>query len=259
MPTLLTTKILTVLALPLGVALLLGGVSLGLGLAGRRRLAAGVLALALAILWLASAPASSDALRRRLEATAVAEPRPAAPADAIVVLGGVLGPPVAPRTSADLGQAADRVLHAARLFRQGAAPRVIVSGGAMPWDPEESEEAPSMAALLVEWGVDREAILLETGSRTTYENCRNVAALVREEGLDEVLLVTSALHMRRALATCRTAGLRARPAVTDFEVIERPSAGPLDWLPDAEALHGTQRALKELLGYEVYRWRGWIR
>jgi len=115
-----------------------------------------------------------------------------------------------------------------------------------------------MAELLVEWGVDPDAIHLEPESRTTRENCVRSARLARGADIETVLLVTSALHMRRALATCRTAGLRAWPTPTDFEVVRRPSAGLLDWLPDADALQGTHRAVKELLGYEVYRLRGWI-
>lgn len=252
----LASKILTALVLPLGLCLLAATGAVLLLLVGRRRAGGLVLALATSGLWLGSAPAISEALVGALEASVPAEaPRPA---DAILVLGGVLRPPAQPRTHPDLGAAADRVLHAARLWRAGRAPRVIVSGGRMPWSPAGEGEATWMAELLVEWGVRADAILRESESRTTRENCLRSARLAREAGLETVLLVTSALHMRRALATCRTAGLDAWAAPTDFAVVRRPSAGLLDWLPDAEALQGTQRAAKELLGYEVYRLRGWI-
>ncbi len=48
------------------------------------------------------------------------------------------------------------------------------------------------------------------------------------------------------------------PAPTDFEVVEREARTVLDWLPDAEALAGTTRALKEYLGFFVYQVRGWL-
>ena len=81
--------------------------------------------------------------------------------------------------------------------------------------------------------------------------------LLDTRGLDTVLLVTSALHMHRALATFRVAGIKALPAPTDFEVIEREAWTVLDWLPDAAALEGSTRAIREYLGLVVYQLRGW--
>ncbi|NCC28430.1 MAG: YdcF family protein, partial [Gammaproteobacteria bacterium] len=46
------------------------------------------------------------------------------------------------------------------------------------------------------------------------------------------------------------------PAPTDFEVMPEP-AHLMRWLPDAEALSDSTRALKEYVGWWVYRWRGW--
>ncbi|MCB0256959.1 MAG: YdcF family protein, partial [Anaerolineae bacterium] len=62
--------------------------------------------------------------------------------------------------------------------------------------------------------------------------------------------------MRRALASFQLLGVDAVPAATDFEVNGQTRG--LDWLPDAEALAASSRALREYLGYVVYRWRGWV-
>jgi uncharacterized SAM-binding protein YcdF (DUF218 family) len=70
--------------------------------------------------------------------------------------------------------------------------------------------------------------------------------------------VTSALHMRRAFASCRSAGLAVRAAPTDYQVAGT-AGGPFDLLPDAEALLLTHLALRERLGFLVYQRRGWIR
>ena len=88
------------------------------------------------------------------------------------------------------------------------------------------------------------------------ENALYTAEILEAQGMGPVLLVTSALHMPRALATFRAAGVDAIPAATDFEVMPRPRV-LLDWLPDAEALAASTRALKEYLGLWVYRYRGW--
>ena len=113
-----------------------------------------------------------------------------------------------------------------------------------------------MLRFLADLGVPPEAILLEGRSRNTRENALYTAEILSAEGIDRVLLVTSALHMPRALATFRAAGIDAEPAPTDFEVMPEP-AHLMRWLPDAEALSDSTRALKEYVGWWVYRWRGW--
>ena len=66
------------------------------------------------------------------------------------------------------------------------------------------------------------------------------------------------MHMPRALATFRTVGISAIPSPTDYGATDREEFTILDFLPDAEALVGTTRAIKEYLGMVVYWWRGWI-
>ena len=63
-----------------------------------------------------------------------------------------------------------------------------------------------------------------------------------------MILVTSALHMRRARAEFERAGLKVIPAPTDFEALGRTTE-PRDWLPSADALDGSGRAFKEWVGY----------
>jgi uncharacterized SAM-binding protein YcdF (DUF218 family) len=82
--------------------------------------------------------------------------------------------------------------------------------------------------------------------------------ILAEHGLQRVLLVTSALHMPRALATFQSAGIDAVPAATDYTVIYRDWRTVIDFLPDAKALSRTTDAIKEYVGHAYYRWKGWI-
>jgi uncharacterized SAM-binding protein YcdF (DUF218 family) len=250
-------KLLTQLAYPLGFSIVVAVLALVLLIAGRRR--SGLLALSAGILWLGlwSIPIVSDALRLSLEGRFGREPVGALPAaDAVLVLGGGIrgGPPDWP--DPDLGRASDRVWHAARIYHAGKAARVIVSGGSMPWAGDRRSEADAMLRFLADLGVPPDAILLEGRSRNTRENALFTAEILGAEGIERVLLVTSALHMPRALATFRAAGIDAVPAPTDFEVMSEP-AHFIRWLPDAEALSDSTRALKEYVGWWLYRWRGW--
>jgi uncharacterized SAM-binding protein YcdF (DUF218 family) len=244
------SKLVTALISPLGTALLVGIVGLVLARSAReglRRVAYAAGVFAAAWLWFWSAPVASGWIRGSLEDAAGerrVEALPAAPA--IVVLGGAVEPPLAPwRVYPDLKAASDRVWHAARLYRAGKAPLLVLSGGTMYQG--EMPEAEAMRQFLVDLGVPASALLLEAQSQTTTENAADTARLLRQRGIGKILLVTSALHMRRARGLFERAGLEVIPAPTDYEVVHRPWR-VLDVVPDTEALDGSARAIKEIVG-----------
>lgn len=257
--TLYLDKLLAQMGYPLGLSLSLCLLGLLLLALGRRRWGMGTILVAVAWLWLWSMPIVADALTLSLEGPLVQRPVTELPtADAVVVLGGgiVPGPPGWPYP--DLGPAADRVWHAARLYHAGKARRLILSGGNLPWQGEQQPETVAMRQFLTDLGVPEAALVVEGRSRNTRENALYSAELMRELGIERVLLVTSASHMPRALGTFRAVGIDAIPAPTDFGVIPQP-AHLMRWLPNADALHDSTLALKEYLGWWVYRWRGWVR
>lgn len=250
-------KLLAQLLFPLGLMLACLAVA-ALLVALRRRRAAAVLAAA-GLLWCLvwSLPVASDALRASLENRYPMQQAAALPrVDAVVLLGGGIHGEPLDWPYPDLGPAADRIWHAARLFKAGRADWVLVSGGSMQWNGPRRTEADAMARFLIDLGVPREALLLESASQNTHDNAVNCAAILRQRGFRRVLLVTSALHMPRAMETFRAAGIAAIPAATDFEVMPAPMQ-LLRWLPDSDALDGSTRAFKEYVGLLIYRWRGW--
>jgi len=105
---------------------------------------------------------------------------PLAKADALIVLGG---------------EAASRPQEAARLYRQGVAPRIYVTG--------IGDAGRNRQALLAA-GVPSEAIVLETKARTTHGNAVNLKPMLDAAHVRSALIVTSPFHTRRALATFRT-------------------------------------------------------
>jgi uncharacterized SAM-binding protein YcdF (DUF218 family) len=187
-------------------------------------------------------------------------------AEAIVVLGGATRSPESPRPWVEVSEAGDRVLYAAKLYREGKAPIVVLSGGRIRWRGGEGSEAADMAELMEPMGVPRSAILEEPDSFNTYENARNVKVILDREGIDRVLLVTSAFHMPRSMAIFRKQGIEAIAAPTDFLVADNffeasrsTGAGAiLSVIPDAENLMMTTKALKEYIGAIIYRARGWL-
>ncbi len=85
-----------------------------------------------------------------------------------------------------------RVQLAVRLWRDGRAPRVILTGGVGTYPPSEAQAAAGVAHKL---GVPRAALVLETNSRSTAENARFARRLTRAR---RVLIVTDSYHVYRA-------------------------------------------------------------
>ena len=198
-------------------------------------------------------PVTSHWLSSQLEDQFPQVPIAAVPhAQAMVVLGGAVTPPMIGGTEVDLKAAADRVWYASRLFHADKAPLVLLSGGG-DLERQAFSEARAMAVFMQDLGVPAQAIVLEETSRSTRENAAFSASLLKARGIDHILLVTSALHMPRALPLFKAQGLQVTPAPTDFECNQAPPPGLLAWLPDAGALNGSALAMKEIVGLWVGR------
>ena len=243
-----------------GVLLVLAGFALMA--CRRRRTGLGVGLAGVVVLWVLGSGWTAETLGCHLERmyppTAV-ETLPQA--DAIVLLGG--GTSAIPEVSpyAELHEAADRVWHAARLYRAGKAPLVVPTG---------SGEELSAVPLLVDLGVPREAIRVENAARNTEENAKFVQGLLLSQSNNQaveqsnnrkpkVLLVTSSYHMRRSLLMYRryAPGLEIVPAAIDYQATlarAAPTLGNIpEVYPDANALMLSKQSLKELIGYWGYR------
>lgn len=248
------SKLLPLFFYPLGLAIAVGlWVSLvGLRQGARKTACLGLVATA--GLWLSSTPFCADWLFQGLQQPFPLQPMTAIPkAEAILVLGGLAEGPADRPDTVDYADSIERALYARHLFLADKAPLILISGGSAPgWRPE----AEIIADLLVDLGVPRTALLTENKSRNTRQNALFSQVMLQERQMKRVLLVTSAYHMQRAQATFRALGVEVIPAPTDHHLTadEFPS---MNWLPKAEALEQSTRALKEYLGWVVYRLRGW--
>jgi uncharacterized SAM-binding protein YcdF (DUF218 family) len=255
MSTLFLAKLLPLFVYPLGAAIIVGGISFALSFTRWRGVGQALLGCMLAVLWIASTPFFANWLNFRLESQfppATVEMLPKS--EAVILLGGILGQPLPPRIAPDLGGAADRIIHAMRIYRAGKAPLIVVSAGNLPWSGAIVPEAQLIADFLVELGVPRSALILEVAGRTTRENAANTNALFQERGWRNGLLVTSGSHMPRALAAFQKVGLDVTPATTDVHAGPVNSVSLLGLLPNAGALAATTSAIKEMIGLRVYRY-----
>lgn len=214
-----------------------------------------LLAAATGWLYLCSTAMFANALMANLESHFVPRSMQATePAEVIVLLGGAMRGDVHMGSLPDMNQQADRLVKAVSLYRAGKAPMVLLSGGA---HPENRPEAQQMKDLLQVMGVPPQAMLLESRSRTTYDNARYTAEILRARDIKRIILVTSGFHMRRAAAVFRAQGLEVQAAPTDFQRVVAADGG-LGLSPAVSNLTRTTLAFHELMGYLVYRLRGWL-
>lgn len=259
----LLSKLLPQLVFPLTLACAL--VLASLFVSRRARLGRALAVCALILLWAASCTPVSRGIGRSLEWQYL--PQTDYPkADAIVLLGGTMRAVQFPRQRPSLGDSADRILEAALLFEQGKAPRIHIAAGRLDWRGTLGPEAPDVAAVLEELGVPASALILDEESRNTHENAVIARRMLEPLGVKRILLVTSALHMPRAVGLFRHEGFDVIAAPADIRAVawsERAGLVPDDLrevlvqsIPDAETLAYTTGALREWLGIAFYRSRG---
>ncbi|MEM7738929.1 MAG: YdcF family protein [Deinococcota bacterium] len=129
----------------------------------------------------------------------------------IVVLGGAVRPPLTfAHDQLSLNDRAERVLGGAALARRYPNARVVFTGdgAATFFDIEDN--------LGLFDGIDSSRLEFVASSRSTYEDALLSVSQVQPQASETWLLVTSALHMPRALIMFQTQGWQVTPYPVDY-------------------------------------------
>ena len=245
-------KLLAWLALPSSLVMLAlaGGVALlwlGRTRAGRALVTAGVL-LALAPALLPLFDLAALPLEDRF-------PIPELPerVDGIVVLGGAVVQDVTSgRGRPALNDGAERMTEALRLANAYPTATLVFTGGSGLLVSQALSEADVARQFFVEQGLDPVRLLFEDRSRDTRENARLSFELARPQAGETWLLVTSAMHLPRAVLAFEAAGWTVLPYPVDHW-----TTGAVRWRPRANVVGRLNRldaAVAEwtaLVGYRV--------
>jgi len=218
------------LALVAGVALLW----LGRARAGRALVTAGVV--------LALAPAALPLFDLAALSLEDRYPIPELPehVDGIVVLGGAVVQDVtAGRGAPALNDGAERMTEGLRLANAYPEATLLFSGGSGRLSAQAVTEAEVARRFFEEHGVDPTRLLLEDRSRDTRENARLSFELARPQPGEAWVLVTSAMHLPRAVAAFEAAGWTVLPYPVDYR-----TTGVVRWGASVDVL----RRLRELDG-----------
>ncbi len=261
---LFVSKLLPLFIYPLGLSCILLLFALWLSRKRSRKTYIPIL-LALVLLLLSSNSIIANNLIASLEKQylPLSEPHTA---EAIVVLGGATRNNEPPRILPDMSDRGDRLLYAAKLYKDGAAPKILLSGGRIQWTGGDSSEAKSMATILELMGIPPEDLILESRSLNTHENAVYTKEILQQQNIDKVLLVTSAAHMPRSIAIFKRENINAIPAPADYMISDRnlvehrytSESRILSLLPNSQSLDYTTQAMKEYIGTFIYRLKGWL-
>ncbi len=242
----LLKKIVAPLFLPLPICVLLLGVGIGLlWFSGRQRAGKVVVTTGFALLVLLSYGWLSDPVLRSLEhyhAPLSAVAAGSAMKWVIVLGGGTSSDASLPPTGSLSDATLARLVEGVRVHRQLPGSRLVLSGAGVFGSGSDAE---SMSALALALGVARQDIVVDAGSPDTETQARNVRQIIKGE---PCVLVTSAAHMRRAVALFRKAGLDPIPAPTHFVAQANTGLRPADFYPRIGGLMAAQIAAHEYLG-----------
>lgn len=251
----LLKKILTSLLVPPGLFIIL--LLLGAFFNRRYKKMAVMLLLLCAGLYLASITPVANYLLAGLESRyALPTVDDLRASEAIVVLGGGTQ-----ETAADLfgsgvlsPDSTARMIAAYRLYRM--APKlIIISGG--PGYPGRIPESETEKRFLAQLGVKSDHIIVETRSRDTFENAVYTKELCTGKGIERIVLVTSAYHLKRAILLFSPHFENIRPCPAGF-MASLDKNGLRDYLPNIGNYYGTSIALRERLGILFYEVRSWV-
>jgi uncharacterized SAM-binding protein YcdF (DUF218 family) len=229
-------KVAVMPCLPTGIVILL----LVAGFIFHLRWLVGV---ALLVFWLASTPVVADYLRYYVEwGIERVKVMDAPKVDVIVVLSGD-----SQRRDAGI-----------ELYKAGAAPVLMFTGGWAPWSPDKPLEGDVSLQHALSLGVPPHA--LRTTGRVMHTAAEAEAVRKELEKMNpamqatelSILLLMSPAHMERARILFTNAGMRVSPFPVGMPVKKPVVRDFLDFVPRADAFAQTEAAWRELCGQWMY-------
>jgi uncharacterized SAM-binding protein YcdF (DUF218 family) len=173
------------------------------------------------------------------------------PCSAGILLGGLAGYDESLKKGF-FNQTSDRFIQTVRLFETGKISNIVVSGGNAIFVKESGyNEADFLVKNLLDLQIPSTHIISETKSRNTLENAAFCKKMLDSMGFKgPYVLVTSAIHMPRALKVFKKAGVEVIPFPSNYVITESATEFSFRYLvPSANALILWSVLLREWLGH----------
>lgn len=179
--------------------------------------------------------------------------------DAVVCLGGAAEPSLHEATGFHLSKSGDRITTALSGVAACNAKELVLSGGGYENLGHWLSEADAVKGWLDTSKLSPAPVTSLGICANTRDEATKVAALCAERGWQRVLIVTSGIHMTRAEAAFKKAGVPVSCLPCNFQSSQlRVGTLSVIHLPHSGGLDLFKMWWHEFVGLQVYRWRGWL-
>mgnify|MGYP000088388413 CR=1 FL=1 len=172
------------------------------------------------------------------------------PADAIVVLSGMVQPVKTNQIiNYEFSGSVDRILAGIELYKTNRASTLVLTRGKVPWSVG-MPEGEYLKEFAIRFGIPEQNILLTSEVQNTDQEAKAVKNIL-PDNQKNIILVTSAFHMPRAIKVFDAAGLKSTAFAVDFKVpAERITL--MSFLPSAVSFQQTSFFVREMIGRAYY-------
>ena len=157
------------------------------------------------------------------------------------------------------GETADRFVQPLLLYKKGLVKKLLITGGNVNIKGlkiDDTQESKKVKEVLIAMGVAEKDIYLEENARNTHENATYTKKMLAPYLAEEMVLVTSAIHMPRAKACYSKEGFRVVVYPADIKKKDTPS-GILDLvIPQERNLSKLAELIREMAGFVIYKVAG---
>ena len=176
-------------------------------------------------------------------------------ADAIVVLSSGGRPQAPGKANIFEWKDPDRYFAGISLFQKKKAPTLFFTGGTNPYGNESKDEGTLYKEHAIRIGIPLDAIKTTNTVVNTLQEAIEIRRIFNQKNSSsEILLVTSAYHMKRAKKLFERQGFIVHPFPVDFKSSNNFQwQNPYQWIPNSYSLFRSSKALRELIGRTIYR------
>lgn len=174
----------------------------------------------------------------------------------IVLGGGMIRPNDDITNKINVGETADRFIQPILLYKSGKIKKILITGGNTSIGKlkvDKGHETKDVKQLMIDMGVNSKDIFMETKARNTRENAIYSAQVLKNYiQNEEVLLITSAMHMPRSIRCYKKVGFKVKAYPVDKKG-NRNDSGLLNIITPSESnLAKASQLIREVFGLLIY-------
>ena len=164
------------------------------------------------------------------------------------------------RNRPEFSEIADRLTEGIRLYKCGRIEKLVLASDGSIIQSKDGKglqgNPQGMMKYLNELGIPKEDIIMETYANNTRENVTFTKKLLGKEiNTASVVIITSAVHMKRSVSAFQAEGIYPDCYITDTWVNVKGQS--VSFMPSIGTLAQWPELLHEWVGYAMYKWRGW--